>query len=177
MITYMSKRDPLGHTETNHHKALEYIQNHGGKDQMLSLDVSTSLEQVNRVRFCLAMCMTFRARIMGRCFAVKSMEQAQSVAHKEAFDVTLQLIDDVRLHLPTERWMTIQFELGYSNLDVGAADEAKHWLEMFVNNLAALERANNGNLTKHWKQMRKKASAQLQMVQMMRAAQLAGMMP
>lgn len=38
-----------------------------------------------------------------------------------------------------ERWLTFQFELGIGHLTIGAKDEAKRWLGMFVNNLATLE--------------------------------------
>lgn len=177
MITHMDKTNPLPHIESNHDKAIDYLKRHcRAADELPKWDTSESLDQVERVQFGMALCAVFRARIMARCFAVSSMEQAQSEAHKRAFDVIWKLIDGAKIQLPTERWLTIQFELGYSNLDVGAANEAKHWLQTFIDNLATLERAN-GKLTKHWNQMRKKARNKLQMASMVQSAQRSGMMP
>lgn len=172
IITHMKKYAPLEHAHDKCVKALEYLRRCGDDE----FDTSETLEEINRIQFGFALSQIFTARTMGRCYSVTSREQAESEEHRRAFMDILKLLNDAKTNLSPSRWLTMQFELGYSYLDVGAANEASHWLETFVNDLAKVER-DGGKLSKHWLQMRKKARMKLQMAQLMVTSMRRGIMP
>jgi len=156
-----SNGELLSYMEDNNSSAFKYLDSHNTTP---ANDYPKTFEQLDRAQFGCAMCMIFRARMIGRCFKVTSLEQAQSDQFKDAYDVILLLIRDVEIFLPNERWLTLQFEFGYSNFDVGAADEAARWLKKFLDNVASMEKNNGDKLTKHWKKIRKSARTKLQIV-------------
>ena len=178
MVTNIDRRQTLTICSENREKAFRYYEGHitvncGGA---IPSNLCESLDQLDRVQFGVAMCTIFFARMLARCYACTSAQQAQSDAHKKAFADSVGLITEARSYLDDRRWLTFQYELGYSSLDIGAAEQARTWLETFINSLDSLERANT-KLTKHWKQMRTKARAKLQMIPILRKMQERGVMP
>jgi hypothetical protein len=132
-----------------------------------------SLEQVDRFEFGLAMNVLFQARIMGRCFAVTSAEQANSQMHKDAFDDITSLISSAKRYLDPRRWLTYQYELGYSHLDIGAALEAKLWLDTFLKTLDTVKQ-KNGSLNRHWTGYLNNAQQKLAMIPIIERAKKSG---
>jgi hypothetical protein len=171
MVTYMGSGRPLDACKENHLKALQYDRiTEGG----IESDLSESLDQLDKVNFGVAMCNIFHARIIPRCFNVTSAQQADSDVYKEAFDQAVTLVTDASIHLDSRRWLTFQYELGYTNLDIGAAQEGKTWLETFIKSLDYFEQTSS-KLTKHWKKMRQNAKTKLPMVPLLKAAQQSGL--
>ena len=125
------------------------------------------------------MCLIFQARMLGRIFSVTSSEMAQSDRVREAFDSIVSIVSATREFLPPERWLTIQFELGYSNADICATDEANRWLQTFLNNLKKLEEhqyeKNGDNATKklstHWIEILGIAEQKLALISFAKLAQ------
>jgi hypothetical protein len=177
MVTHMNRNQTLATCEENRERALAYFKSHLADNGTLlgGMDSSESLADVNRVEFGVAMCAIFQARVIARCFTVRSAEQAQSPAYKQAFEDAAGLITTAKMNLDPHRWLTFQYELGYSNLDIGAAQEAKTWFETFIQALDTLERTSK--VTKHWKKMRKQAREKLKLVPKLEMHQQKGFMP
>lgn len=160
MLTHMDKKHPLAQCQENREKASRV------KWLPQPPNEALSLEQVDRTAFGIAMCSIFQARIMARCFTVRSFDEANSRSHKQAFEDAVKLISSVKVYLDPRQWLTYQFELGYSHLDVGATREAKLWLETFLKTLDAVKEMD-GSLTRHWTRMRNSAETKLSLSFMM----------
>ena len=125
-----------------------------------------TLGQLDRFKFGCAMCAIFRARM-----SIRMNRWGLGPCSEEAIDPLncigddrLAMIRNVEKFLPSQRWLTLQFEIACMHYDVGAMDEAKYRLQIFVDNLTNLEQ-NDGELTKHWKKFRKFALCKLEMIQ------------
>jgi hypothetical protein len=170
MLTHCTK-NPLEHCEKQRQMAFS-LDLKSRENPCVPSNVE-SLEQVDRTEFGLAMNVIFQARIMGRCFAVTSTEQANSQIHKDAFNDVTRLISSAKVYLDPRRWLTYQYELGYSHLDIGAAREAKLWLDTFVKTLDTIKQ-KNGSLNRHWTGYLNNARQKLAMVPMIERAQQSG---
>jgi hypothetical protein len=125
-----------------------------------------TLGQLDRFKFGCAMCAIFCARMsigMNRWGLGPCSEEAIDPLNCIGDD-RLAMIRNVENFLPSQRWLTLQFEIACMHYDVGAMDEAKYRLQIFVDNLTNLEQ-NDGELTKHWKKFRKFALCKLEMIQ------------
>lgn len=133
----------------------------------------TSLEDVDRFQFGVAMSFIFQGRIFGRCFAVQSLEQAHNRDNRDAFEDIVRLFSEAGVYLCSNCWLTYQYELGYSNFDVAATDESKRWFGLF---LSGLEKAQqkNGSLNRHWTMMKSNAEQKRAMIPLMEMASLRG---
>jgi hypothetical protein len=161
-ITHLDPRQPLkrGADMLNKAQRLDC-------SSSIAKESPESIESVNRKVLGLGMCRIMYARMMGRCFSINSAEQAASRQHRTAFEDIAKLIADSRTYVDPRRWLTLQFELGYSSMDVGATKEAKEWLKRFATSVDLLCAQNDGGLSPHWTQMRSKAEARLQMIPLM----------
>jgi len=135
-----------------------------------------SFEQIDRFQFGIAMSFIFHGRIIGRCFSVTSYEQAHSRSHKEAFEDIIKLFSEAKVYLDPERWLTFQYELGYSNFDVMATDEAKRWFGLFFSGLESAKR-KNGSLSGHWAAFKSKAEQKLSLIPLMEKSAQSGFVP
>jgi tetratricopeptide (TPR) repeat protein len=160
----------LEHADSNRHKALS--SEHAGNE------TSETIDDIDRVSFGIGMCHIFQARLMGRVYAVKSDAQSQDPEVHRAFDDIAKLIDTAaNIFMDYERWLTLQFELGYSNFDIGATDEARRWFDIFIESLNKLEKNNGNKLSKHWKKYRKTARQKAQLIPLIRRSNDLGRMP
>lgn len=139
MITHVDVADPYGHIGDHITRAQEYL---NVNDVYIVDPHYKSLEDVNRFQFGFAMCLVFQARV-------------------KTIPATLSLLNQVDQVLEKDRWLTIQQEFGYRNIQVGAFEEGKYWLDKFVNNLNELER-NDGSLTGHWTKSRTAAREKIE---------------
>jgi tetratricopeptide (TPR) repeat protein len=162
----------LEHADSNRHKALASFLPDS------CLESNENIDDIDRVFFGIGMCHIFQARMMGRVYAVNSNAQAQDPEVLGAFDDIAKLIDNAaKLFMDNDRWLTLQFELGYSNFDVGATDEAQRWLDTFIENLNKVEKNNGNKLSKHWKKYRKTARQKAQLIPLIRRSNDLGRMP
>jgi len=146
-----------------------------GEDHFYQPCDAESLEQVNRRTFGIAMCKILMARRLSIRLVVRPPADAQNEVNKEALLHASTLICAAKDLLDPDRWLSLQFELGYSASDVGAVDEAKRWLSKFVTNLGELRQTNGGKLPKHWKTMKQRAELKLSRVPLMEVASMHGM--
>lgn len=168
-------RSSLEHADSNRHKCLRYIDALPGDSQV----TSESLEEMDRVSFGIGVCHIFQARMMGRVYAVRSDAQARDPEVHRAFEDIAQLINNAaKLFMDTDRWLTLQFELGYCNFDLGAVDEAQRWLDTFIESINRLEKdSSGGKLSKHWKKWRKTALQKVQIIPLLKRSNDLGQMP
>lgn len=137
---------------SNHSLAIDYMKNYSATSDNDHYYAET-LDQLDRVQFGFAMCIIFRVRLSIH-WLVTSSKFCDNRSPSKLCDDRLELIRDVEKILPSGRWLTIQFEIACSNFDVAATDEAKHWLQIFVDNLTNLEFNEGIKLAKHWKRSR-----------------------
>jgi hypothetical protein len=130
---------------------------------------TASFEKINRFQFGLAMYYIFSGRIAGRCLAVNSIEEANSRTYKEAYESIVTPFSTAKTFLDPSRWLTFQYELGYSNSDVVATDEAKRWFKLFFSGLDNTER-KNGTLNRHWATMKSHAETRYSMISILEMA-------
>ena len=102
-----------------------------------------TLKDVDRLRFGVAMCYIFRARLHGRVFVAwstihKTKQHHHNDEEDDVFEGAAQHIREALGFLDPNRWLTYQYELGYSNFDVAALPEAKLWFGTFVMSLQKL---------------------------------------
>ena len=175
MVAHLDLRKPLQKCIEGYEKVVAIL----SKNTSLPIaapETSESFEDIDRFAFGVAMSFVFHARILGRCYAVGSMQQAQNPKYKETFQEISKLVMEAKPYLDYRRWLTIQYEFGYTNFDVGACKESKIWLSLFVKNLEDLQKANAGNLSNHWLRMLQNAKQKLQMIPLMEMAHQAGFM-
>jgi tetratricopeptide (TPR) repeat protein len=167
-ITHLDPRQPLkrGIDMMNKAKCLELGRLELGFP-FINQESPESIESVNRKVFGFGMCRIMYARMLGRCFAVNSAEQAASRQRRTAFEDIAKLVAESIIYVDPHRWLTLQFELGYSSMDVGATKEAKEWLKRFATSVDLLSAQKDGGLSPHWTQMRSKAETRLQMIPLM----------
>lgn len=126
------------------------------------VEMSPSVDDVDRNSFGLGMCKIMYARKLGIIFACKSAADARCTENKMAFDEVAKLVQQASFYIDPQRWLTMQFEMGYSSMDVGAVNEAEKWLNLFTNTLDRTKSLQtNRGAAQHWSGMKSSASSRL----------------
>jgi hypothetical protein len=167
ILTHMDRSCPLDRATDVQYKSM-LMWNAAPESSKEQSETAETLDDVNRWRFGIAMCVIFCARLMGRCYAVKNAAQANSPKVREAFEDMTKLVNESRSYLDASRWLTLQFELAYINMDVAAVEEAKLWFGIFMDNLDAMRR--RGSVSRHWSQFRASAEKRIAMIPMFERA-------
>jgi len=130
---------------------------------------STTLEDVDRRAFGLGMCFIMYARKIGIVFSCKSAADARRTETRDAFDDVAKLVMNSKQYIDPRRWLTLHFELGYTNMDVGALIEGEKWLKLFTTKIESTEsfRTNRGS-KQHWLGMKSSAESRLQQLSLMK---------
>lgn len=132
-----------------------------------------SIEQIDRTQFALGVARIFSARLGARGLSMGLELNASIHNRMRGFEMAAQHIKQAESFISPQRWLTMQFELGYSNFDIAAVDEAKNWLQRFKINLNLCE-ARSGSLSEHWKTMKSRAEQKLCMLPLFEQAQRQG---
>lgn len=127
-------------------------------------ELAESIEDVDRTKFGLGCCRIMYARMLTRVFNVTSIAQSFDRKYLEEFDEAANRISEAQYFIDPNRWLTIQFELGYIAMDAGAATEAKYWFRRFITNLAVMRTENDGKLSKHWEMLLARAKRRQLMI-------------
>lgn len=111
--------------------------------------------------------------IHARCKRQKTMREAyrNPPPDKAAFRDIKQMVGHASTLIHPERWMTIQYELGYTAFDVFKTDDAERWLTLFRNNIDdAMSITSSSDLQseQHWSNLRKDAVEKLNKLPWMR---------
>jgi hypothetical protein len=132
------------------------------KEPKKPVEMSLSLDDVDRNDFALGMSHIMYARKLGILFSCKSAADSRRTETKVAFDDVARIVRCSTAFIDPQRWLTQQFELGYSSMDVGAIYEAEKWLEQFTNTLRSMDslRSSRGAI-QHWTKMKSSAEARL----------------
>jgi len=135
----------------------------------INVDMSTTLEDVDRRAFGLGMCFIMYARKIGIVFSCKSAADARRTETRDAFDDVAKLVMNSKQYIDPRRWLTLHFELGYTNMDVGALIEGEKWLKLFTTKIESTEsfRTNRGS-KQHWLGMKSSAESRLQQLSLMK---------
>jgi tetratricopeptide (TPR) repeat protein len=120
-----------------------------------------TLDELSRDEFSLGVAYIFWGRWHARCYSMESGADQQS--SKKAFKTAASCFSTAKMHINPESWLTFQYELGYSNLDIMALDEGKTWLNRFVDNLNVCQK-KSGKLLPYWKQMKPAAVQKLGLI-------------
>ncbi|KAL7530720.1 hypothetical protein ACHAWF_003486 [Thalassiosira exigua] len=131
----------------------------------VNIEMGESTADVDRNVFGVGMCLIMHARMLGRSYSMDTLAKANSRTHRDAFDDVARLVRNANTYIDSQRWLTLQFELGYSSMDVGAVNEAEKWLKQFVSSVdeTASLRSDRG-AQQHWSDM--KASAETRLAQL-----------
>mmetsp|Transcript_28560 Transcript_28560/g.52145 ORF Transcript_28560/g.52145 Transcript_28560/m.52145 type:complete len:638 (-) Transcript_28560:200-2113(-) len=134
-----------------------------------NVEMGETVDDVDRKSFGLGMCHLMYARMLGRGFAVKSAADAKSKTTRNAFEDIAKLVMVSTEYMDSQRWLTLQFELGYSSMDAGAINEAEKWLGKFKATIDnTKEQSRNQGAAQHWSAMRSRAESRLQMLPLMK---------
>lgn len=127
-----------------------------------SIELGMDVNGIDRNNFGLGMCHIMYARKIGLAFASKSAEVAGCIKNKDAIDDAARLVRESMNYIDPQRWYTLQFELGYSSMDVGVPNEAKKWLKQFTN---TMERSRSLTVkqgaTQHWSMIKARVDTRL----------------
>lgn len=136
------------------------------------IEMSTSIDDVNRENFGLGMCRIMYARKLGIVYACKSAADARRTENKVAFDDIAKIVQEASYYIDPQRWLTMQFEMGYSSMDVGAVAEAEKWLNQFANTLESTKslRSNRGSI-QHFSKMKSNADYRRMQLPLMKSIQ------
>jgi len=135
---------------------------------------ASSIDQVNRSAFAVGAAKLFRARILGRYHWVTNPLDAHSRTFKAAHQKSADIINTAKTNIDPDRWLTLQYELGYSSWDTSNVRKAKQWLQMVVKSLKKEQRERGAVLNDHWLDTRASAEQKLQMIPMMEQAKRMG---
>ncbi|KAL7550900.1 hypothetical protein ACHAWF_014094 [Thalassiosira exigua] len=134
------------------------------------IELAETVDSVDRKSFGLGMCHLVYARMLARSFAVRSAADARSRTTGHAFEDVARIIMESTNYIDPQRWLTLQFELGYSSMDVGAVNEAEKWLNSFKATVDKFStQCNNRGATRHWTEMKDRAKSRLQLLPLMKA--------
>ena len=138
-----------------------------------SADMSISIDEVDRDNFALGMSRVMYARKIGFAFQCRTAADARRTENKVAFDEAAKLIQEASFYIDPQRWLTMQFEMGYSSMDVGAVNEAEKWLKQFTNNLEKTTslRSDKGAI-RHWSGMKSSADSRLAQLPLLKSIRL-----
>jgi hypothetical protein len=136
----------------------------------------SSIDQVKRNAFAVGAAKLFHARILARYHCCTNPFDAHNRTFKAAYQKSADIINTARTNFDPDRWLTLQYELGYSSLDTGNIRKAKQWLQMVVKSLKKEQTESGAVLNGHWLDTRASAEQKLQMVPMMEQAKRMGMM-
>eukprot|EP00548_Thalassiothrix_antarctica_P007325 CAMPEP_0194138068 /NCGR_PEP_ID=MMETSP0152-20130528/7916_1 /TAXON_ID=1049557 /ORGANISM="Thalassiothrix antarctica, Strain L6-D1" /LENGTH=638 /DNA_ID=CAMNT_0038835377 /DNA_START=73 /DNA_END=1989 /DNA_ORIENTATION=- len=129
--------------------------------------VPTELEEdIDRKSFAFGVAHIFLARWLSRCHRSwndkdRCTDTDLSVRRK-AFQDAANLISEARNYIDPLQWLTLQYDLGYINLDIGAYDQGRTWLETFVCNLNNQDDCYTNST--HWPGYKKAAEKKLKVV-------------
>ena len=77
---------------------------------------------------------------------------------------------NVNTYIDSQRWLTLQFEFGYSTMDVGALSEAENWLKQFVSTLdKTVSLRSDPGAIQHWSRMKESAESRLAQLPLFKA--------
>lgn len=140
------------------------------KEPKKPVEMSVSLNDVDRNDFAHGMSHIMYARKIGIIFSCKSAADARRTETKVAFDNVARIVLCSSAFIDPQRWLTQQFELGYSSMDVGAIYEAEKWLNQFMNTLGSTDslRSNRG-VIQHWTKMKSSAEARLSQLPLLKS--------
>ncbi len=127
--------------------------------------IYNTLQEVNRDSFAYGAALVFSARWKSRLFCLtRGVDRATNYS---AFHAAAKQISDAKTFINKDQWLTFQFELGYSQYDIGAMEEGSYWLKLFVNNLNKIKE-KNGNIAPHYQTYKASAEQKLKMIPMMK---------
>ena len=135
-----------------------------------NIEMSNTVDDVDRYVFGVGMCFIMHARMLGRAFACKSAADARNKKTKDAFEDIARLVAHSSSYIDPQRWLTLQFELGYSNMNIGGLSEAEKWLSLFKKTLEKTRtmRIKEG-AKQHWSDMQSRAESRIQQLPLMKA--------
>lgn len=146
-----------------------------GKQASFSHDTKmvASIYDMDRDQFGLGMCRIMYARKLSFAFSCKSAADARRIENKIAYDDVAKLIQEASFYIDPQRWMTMQFEMGYSSMDVGAVTEAEKWLNQCKHNIDRTKssRSNQGAI-QHWSKMKSSCETRLIQLPLMKTLRL-----
>ena len=122
------------------------------------------LDDIDRRSFAMGVAQIFCGRWLNRMYDMARGPDPKK--SQKAFEDAAQFISAARLFLDPDQWLTFQYELGYSQFDIMAFDEAKTWLKKYIDNLTKSE-STNGTLSPHWRVYKKAAEQKLALIPMM----------
>ena len=134
----------------------------------------SSIDQVNRNAFAVGAAKLFHARILARYHYCTNPFDAHNRTFKAAHQKSADIINTAKTNFDPDRWLTLQYELGYSSFDTGNIRKAKQWLQMVVKSLKKEQTERGAVLSGHWLDTRASAEQKLQMVPMMEQAKRMG---
>lgn len=167
ILTHMDRSSPLRRASDMHCKSM-LMWNAATEPAKQQSKTAKTLDDVNRWRFGIGMCVILCARVMGRCYAVRNSAEANSPEHRQAFEDMTKLVNESKSYVDAPRWLTLQFELAYINMDVAAVEEAKLWFGIFMANLDAMRQ--RGSVSLHWRKFRVSAEKRIAMIPMFERA-------
>lgn len=131
----------------------------------VNIELGTTIADVDRNIFGIGLCLVIHARFLNRAYSVRNSEQAASKRHRDAFDDIARIVRNANTFIDGQRWLTMQFELGYTSMDVGAAREGEKWIKQFVSTIdKTTSLRSDPGANQHWEMM--KASADSRLVQL-----------
>ena len=142
-------------------------QTHGTAD-LSGYDIYEDFKDVNRDSFAYGVALVFSARWKNRMFDLKRGIDRNS--NYNAYHKLAEEIIDAKGFINPEQWLTFQFELGYSQYDIGAMEEGSYWLQRFVDNLNSIKK-KNGRLAPHYETYKGSAEQKLYLMPFMKQAQ------
>ena len=136
----------------------------------------SSIDEVNRNALAVGAAKLFHARILARHYMVRNPFDAHNRAFKAAYQKSADIINTAKTNIDPDRWLTLQYELGYSSFDTANLRKAKQWLTTVIKSLKKEQRERGAILNDHWLDTRASAEQKLQMVPMMEQAKRSGML-
>ena len=136
----------------------------------------SSIDEVNRNALAVGAAKLFYARILSRHYIVRNPFDAHNRAFKAAHQKSADIINTAKTNIDPDRWLTLQYELGYSSFDTANLRKAKQWLSMVIKSLKKEQRERGAVLNDHWLDTRASAEQKLKMVPMMEQAKRSGML-
>jgi hypothetical protein len=126
-------------------------------------DTIDDVTEENRNAFGMGLCHIIHARCM------RQVVIRQCPLDKAAFRHISRLVKQACIFIDAERWMTLQFELGFTCFDVFDAVEAEKWLVRYTTTIDATEavRLCDKSSREHWAKMKDLALEKLNKVQWM----------
>lgn len=125
------------------------------------------INDANRHAFGIGMCHIIHARDVRRYF-IREFTNGTYVPDMGVFHRATRIVEEASWFIDPARWMTFQFELGYSAKDVFRVDDAERWLTKFVNTIdeTGSLRLSNPESQQHWSSMKELAVDKLEQLRL-----------